>query len=105
MCKEHEVLSSLLTLLMVRPAARRLRRHKGDRVSGSEQTEGGEGDAIVQIRVPKSLRNEIARIALEQGGMTFRALILSALKATYGLDVADDELRDRRGRQAGEGHQ
>ncbi len=91
---------------MVRPAARRLRRHKGDRVSGSEQTEGGgEGDAIVQIRVPKSLRNEIARIALDQGGMTFRALILSALKATYGLDVADDELRDRRGRQAGEGHQ
>ncbi|API61354.1 hypothetical protein ACFSUK_02315 [Sphingobium scionense] len=60
-------------------------------------------DAIVQIRVTKALRNEIAQIALNQGGMTFRALILSALKATYGLEVADSDLRDRRGRQAGEG--
>lgn len=69
-------------------------------------TSGGEAaddDAIVQIRVSKALRNEIARIALDQGGMTFRALILSALKATYGLEIAESELRDRRGRQAGEG--
>lgn len=62
-----------------------------------------EGDAIVQIRVSKALRNEIARIALDQGGMTFRALILSALKDSYGLDVAEADLRDRRGRQASEG--
>lgn len=60
-------------------------------------------DAIVQIRVTKALRNEIARIALDRGGMTFRALILSALKTTYGLEVADSDLRDRRGRQPGEG--
>lgn len=57
----------------------------------------------MQIRVSKALRNEIARIALDQGGMTFRALILSALKETYGLEIADTELRDRRGRHAGEG--
>ncbi len=62
-----------------------------------------EGDAILQIRVSKALRNEIARIALDQGGMTFRALILSALKDSYGLDVAEADLRDRRGRQASEG--
>ncbi|WP_251007967.1 hypothetical protein [Sphingobium sp. BHU LFT2] len=64
-----------------------------------------EGDAIVQIRVSKALRNEIARIALDQGGMTFRALILSALKDSYGLDVAEADLRDRRGRQASEGRE
>ncbi|MBT2246249.1 hypothetical protein JQK15_22345 [Sphingobium sp. BHU LFT2] len=73
-------------------------------MSGNMQPDA-EGDAIVQIRVSKALRNEIARIALDQGGMTFRALILSALKDSYGLDVAEADLRDRRGRQASEGRE
>jgi len=36
---------------------------------------------------------------LDQGNITLRALIMNALKQTYGLDVPDEELRDRRGRQ------
>ncbi|CAM5578724.1 hypothetical protein ACFFJ0_01080 [Sphingobium scionense] len=74
-----------------------------ERKSAASGVDAMDEDAIVQIRVTKALRNEIAQIALNQGGMTFRALILSALKATYGLEVADSDLRDRRGRQAGEG--
>ena len=65
--------------------------------------EAPDDDALVQIRVSKALRKEIAQLALDQDGMTIRALILSALKATYGLAVADADLRDRRGRQAGDG--
>lgn len=73
-----------------------------ERKSPASDVDAMDEDAIVQIRVTKTLRNEIAQIALNQGGMTFRALILSALKATYGLEVADSDLRDRRGRQAGD---
>ena len=41
----------------------------------------------------------IARLALDHDNITIRALVMNALKQTYGLDVPDAELRDQRGRQ------
>ena len=55
--------------------------------------------AFLQLRVTPEMHVSIARLALDQGNITLRALIMNALKQTYGLDVPDEELRDRRGRQ------
>jgi len=55
--------------------------------------------AFLQLRVTPQMHVSIARLALDQGNITLRALIMNALKQTYGLDVPDEELRDRRGRQ------
>ena len=55
--------------------------------------------AFLQLRVPPEMHATIARLALDQGNITLRALIMNALEHTYGLDVPDEELRDRRGRQ------
>lgn len=55
--------------------------------------------AFLQLRVTPEMHISIARLALDQGNITLRALIMNALKQTYGLDVPDEELRDRRGRQ------
>jgi hypothetical protein len=55
--------------------------------------------AFLQLRVTPEMHATIARLALDQGNITLRALIMNALKQTYGLDVPDEELRDRRGRQ------
>ncbi|WP_231726001.1 MULTISPECIES: hypothetical protein [unclassified Sphingomonas] len=45
------------------------------------------------------MHTAITRLALDQDNLTVRALVMNALKQTYGLDVPDEELRDRRGRQ------
>lgn len=55
--------------------------------------------AFLQLRVTPEMHVSIARLALDQGNITLRALIMNALKQTYGLDVPDEELCDRRGRQ------
>ncbi len=55
--------------------------------------------AFLQLRVTPEMHVSIARLALDQGNITLRALIMNALKQTYGLDVPDEELRDQRGRQ------
>lgn len=55
--------------------------------------------AFLQLRVTPQMHADIARLALDRDNITVRALIMNALKQTYGLDVPEEELRDRRGRQ------
>jgi hypothetical protein len=45
------------------------------------------------------MHTAITRLALDHNNVTVRALVMNALKQTYGLEVPDAELRDRRGRQ------
>lgn len=64
----------------------------------------GQGDearrsAFLQLRVTPQMHADIARLALDRDNITVRALVMNALKQTYGLDVPEEELRDRRGRQ------
>lgn len=63
--------------------------------------QGGETrrSAFLQLRVTPQMHADIARLALDRDNITVRALVMNALKQTYGLDVPDAELRDRRGRQ------
>lgn len=55
--------------------------------------------AFLQLRVTPKMHTAITRLALDHDNITVRALVMNALKQTYGLDVSDAELRDRRGRQ------
>jgi len=55
--------------------------------------------AFLQLRVTPMMHTAITRLALDHDNITVRALVMNALKQTYGLDVPDAELRDRRGRQ------
>lgn len=55
--------------------------------------------AFLQLRVTPTMHKAITRLALDHDNLTVRALVMNALKQTYGLDVSDEELRDRRGRQ------
>jgi hypothetical protein len=55
--------------------------------------------AFLQLRVTPQMHAAIARLALDHDNITIRALVMNALKQTYGLDVPDAELRDQRGRQ------
>lgn len=55
--------------------------------------------AFLQLRVTPTMHKAITRLALDHDNLTVRALIMNALKQTYGLEVPDEELRDRRGRQ------
>lgn len=55
--------------------------------------------AFLQLRVTPAMHKAITRLAFDHDNLTVRALIMNALKQTYGLDVPDEELRDRRGRQ------
>lgn len=64
----------------------------------------GQGDeerrsAFLQLRVTPAMHTAITRLALDHNNVTVRALVMNALKQTYGLEVPDAELRDRRGRQ------
>lgn len=63
--------------------------------------QGGETrrSAFLQLRVTPQMHADIARLALDRDNITVRALVMNALKQTYGLEVPDAELRDRRGRQ------
>lgn len=55
--------------------------------------------AFLQLRVTPKMHAAITRLALDHDNITVRALVMNALKQTYGLDVSDAELRDQRGRQ------
>ena len=55
--------------------------------------------AFWQLRVTPKMHAAITRLALDHDNITVRALVMNALKQTYGLDVSDAELRDQRGRQ------
>lgn len=55
--------------------------------------------AFLQLRVTPKMHTAITRLALDHDNITVRALVMNALKKTYGLDVSDAELRDQRGRQ------
>lgn len=55
--------------------------------------------AFLQLRVTPMMHTAITRLALDHDNISVRALVMNALKQTYGLDVPDAELRDRRGRQ------
>lgn len=55
--------------------------------------------AFLQLRVTPTMHKAIARLALDNDNLTVRALVMNALKQTYGLEVPDEELRDRRGRR------
>ncbi len=67
--------------------------------------EAGQGSedrrsAFLQLRVTPTMHMAITRLALDHDNITVRALVMNALKQTYGLEVPDAELRDRRGRQS-----
>lgn len=55
--------------------------------------------AFLQLRVTPTMHRAISQLALDHDNLTVRALVMNALKQTYGLDVPEEELRDRRGRQ------
>lgn len=72
-----------------------------ERIAREGAGQGSESlrSAFLQLRVTPQMHADIARLALDRGNITVRALIMNALKQTYGLDVPEEELRDRRGRQ------
>lgn len=67
----------------------------------ASEGQGGEErrSAFLQLRVTPAMHTAITRLALDHNNVTVRALVMNALKQTYGLEVPDAELRDRRGRQ------
>jgi hypothetical protein len=68
-------------------------------VAGEGQGSENRRSAFLQLRVTPTMHTAITRLALDHDNLTVRALVMNALKQTYGLDVPDAELRDRRGRQ------
>lgn len=54
----------------------------------------GSGDEPLQIKVPSSVKRQLAIVAAERGE-TMRAIILRALK-DFGLTIEEDEISDRR---------
>ena len=68
-------------------------------MAGEGQGNDVRRSAFLQLRVTPTMHTAITRLALDQDNLTVRALVMNALKQTYGLDVPDEELRDRRGRQ------
>jgi hypothetical protein len=68
-------------------------------VAGEGQESDVRRSAFLQLRVTPTMHTAITRLALDHDNLTVRALVMNALKQTYGLDVPDEELRDRRGRQ------
>ncbi|SEJ80657.1 hypothetical protein SAMN05518849_11440 [Sphingobium sp. AP50] len=67
-------------------------------VAGAGQASVKRRTAFLQMRVTPQMHDDIARLALDHGNITIRALVMNALKQTYGLSVPNDELGDRRGR-------
>lgn len=88
------VLNSIRWAQIIR-AAREEREHMVTEGQGSEERRS----AFLQLRVTPQMHAAIARLALDHDNITIRALVMNALKQTYGLDVPDAELRDQRGRQ------
>ena len=52
----------------------------------------------LQITIPRRVRRQLDRLAFEREE-TMRALILRAVRS-LGIEVRDEELKDRRGRRA-----
>lgn len=73
-------------------------------MAGAGQESESRRSAFLQLRVTPTMHSAITRLALDHDNLTVRALVMNALKQTYGLDVPDEELRDRRGRQARPAH-
>ncbi len=55
-------------------------------------------DVALQIEVPERVRTSL-RVRAAQDGETIRMSVLRALRA-YGIDVEDEDLVDRRGRDS-----
>ncbi|WP_296202086.1 hypothetical protein [uncultured Hyphomicrobium sp.] len=55
-----------------------------------------EVEALLQARIPAGVKTQVLKRALEEG-VTVRTFLLRALK-TAGIDVAGDQLKDRRGK-------
>lgn len=68
-------------------------------MAGEGQGSEERRSAFLQLRVTPAMHTAITRLALDHDNVTVRALVMNALKQTYGLEVPDAELRDRRGRQ------
>jgi hypothetical protein len=51
----------------------------------------------LQVTIPKRVRRQLDRLVFEREE-TMRALILRAVRS-LGIEVSDDELKDRRGRR------
>ncbi len=51
----------------------------------------------LQVTIPKHVRRQLDRLVFEREE-TMRALILRAVRS-LGIEVSDDELKDRRGRR------
>lgn len=56
-------------------------------------------DVALQIEVPERVRTSL-RVRAAQDGETIRMCVLRALRA-YGIDVDEEDLVDRRGRDLG----
>jgi hypothetical protein len=54
-------------------------------------------DALLQVRIPPHIRKALDHMSIDTGE-SLRTLVLRGLKS-LGLEVTDDELRDRRGRR------
>jgi len=58
------------------------------------------GDVPLQVEIPNSVRRSV-RLRAATDGDTMRTCVLKALRA-YGIEVDEDDLTDRRQRNASE---
>ena len=56
-----------------------------------------EQDLLLQVRIPAHIRKALDHLAIDRSE-SLRTLVLRALRS-LGIEVTDEELRDRRGRR------
>ena len=66
-------------------------------LAGRDGQEHAEREVPIQVMVPEAVRRQVALMSADRGE-NIRTVVLRGLRA-IGIDIADSELADRRGRR------